>query len=860
MISSGRSSGHVWNLGQLIAYSMLQNGTDKGQWYRRADLAYSKLQQYKYGNTGAYYIVRNYYNPALRVGYANYSGWQEYNLLTGYFITRAGQLYDSSVIEQPTDYLNFNDFNSSDVNGGDSGYGVLNNGNYSIYQNAMYVPSPYATNGYNNGSQIIPSRFIITWENAANVTIYPNPQDMTYNPSTDDTNFDYFNGGSSTINLSSINRTNISTGVGTSTIWHNMTNITYGGYSVGYINKSATINNNIIHLKNIYGGLDGRLINFRSHLVTLINDNRTVATKTVNGLSFNYSKGNESFNVTNITMIGGSGLAVANSGFDGYGEFGHHNSTLIYGNTTSALSHWGFDEGTGSTASDSNTTSANTGTLTGTNWQLGHRGYAANFTSPNDVNINANITGTTKSYFYLGGWVKLDSSAPISSAWFSNWNDAITTDRTYLIRWQKSVTPNALNVIFQNSSNAATNVNYRPLDSNGNLTDGNWHWVEVFYNSTHVSVSYDFVQSPNVTAWVGLLDSSVTATRIGLSPHSLGGNGWGGKIDDTYYCDCVPTLAERQAFSKNEVILEYDFQGQTSNVYGYQMTQLPAVQSYSPETPVTNNVSESRTFSVTFTKTVNVTWFINGTQVQTNNSVTSASYTNLSAVLGNWSVNATGVNDYGSATQLWNWTVLQESVPPASITSPQTTTGNFYINNTWTDPTDIDFDHVSFYHANGTWLQNVTAGVQFLNLTYSPHYTQNISAQTVDASGNINTTKVWFNTTIPNNPITISGVNASYSFTEGQYLTIDANYSDPDSDTGTFADNSTAWNVNTTTGIVNWTAVVGNYNWYINVSDGYGNTSTQNFTVTVSSGVYVPPTPTNLYQTNSSTCFWINYT
>ncbi len=195
---------------------------------------------------------------------------------------------------------------------------------------------------------------------------------------------------------------------------------------------------------------------------------------------------------------------------------------------------------------------------------------------------------------------------------------------------------------------------------------------------------------------------------------------------------------------------------------------------------------------------------------------------------------------------------------PSSITNPQTTTGNFFINNTWTDPADADFDYVYFVWSNGTSMnRNQTKGNQSLNLTYSPHYTQNISAQTVDTSGNINNTKVWFNATIPNNPITISGVNASYSLTEGQYLLIDANYSDLDSDTGTFSDNATEWDVNTSTGIVNWTAVIGNYNWQINVSDGYGSVSTQNFTVTVSSGNYMPPTPINLANTSGN--YWVNY-
>ncbi|MDL5503039.1 MAG: hypothetical protein QSU88_07475, partial [Candidatus Methanoperedens sp.] len=79
-------------------------------------------------------------------------------------------------------------------------------------------------------------------------------------------------------------------------------------------------------------------------------------------------------------------------------------------------------------------------------------------------------------------------------------------------------------------------------------------------------------------------------------------------------------------------------------------------------------------------------------------------------------------------------------------------TGNFYINNTWTNPADADFNNTNFNYSNGTVAFVANSTTTFWNRTgLSPHEIQNISAQTVDTYGNINTTKVWFNITIPDN-------------------------------------------------------------------------------------------------------------
>ncbi len=54
---------------------------------------------------------------------------------------------------------------------------------------------------------------------------------------------------------------------------------------------------------------------------------------------------------------------------------------------------------------------------------------------------------------------------------------------------------------------------------------------------------------------------------------------------------------------------------------------------------------------------VNVTWYINGSQVQVNNSVITASYTNNSATAGTWNITAVGANNNGTASKTWIWIV-----------------------------------------------------------------------------------------------------------------------------------------------------------------------------------------------------------
>ena len=105
-----------------------------------------------------------------------------------------------------------------------------------------------------------------------------------------------------------------------------------------------------------------------------------------------------------------------------------------------------------------------------------------------------------------------------------------------------------------------------------------------------------------------------------------------------------------------------------------------------------------------------------------------------------------------------------DNTPPVSVTNLKNITyASNYINWTWTDPSNDDFDKLMVY-MNGDFKNDVLKGVQYYNATgLTPATSYEISIRTVDIAGNINGT--WVNLTAVTAP-TVSGprtitVNAS---------------------------------------------------------------------------------------------------
>ncbi|MCZ7370666.1 MAG: carboxypeptidase-like regulatory domain-containing protein, partial [Candidatus Methanoperedens sp.] len=83
-----------------------------------------------------------------------------------------------------------------------------------------------------------------------------------------------------------------------------------------------------------------------------------------------------------------------------------------------------------------------------------------------------------------------------------------------------------------------------------------------------------------------------------------------------------------------------------------------------------------------------------------------------------------------------------DTTPPASINNLKNISyAHNYINWTWTDPSDFDFDRVMVY-IDGIFQKNISKGEQYYNATGLAPATYTIGTRTVDTNGNINTTMV----------------------------------------------------------------------------------------------------------------------
>ncbi|WP_167890950.1 NosD domain-containing protein [Thermococcus sp. 18S1] len=96
----------------------------------------------------------------------------------------------------------------------------------------------------------------------------------------------------------------------------------------------------------------------------------------------------------------------------------------------------------------------------------------------------------------------------------------------------------------------------------------------------------------------------------------------------------------------------------------------PEIVSYSPESPAESYVGDTVEFSVTADQTVNVTWYLDGSVVKTEENVETSTYTNSDVGEGEHSVRAVVENPNGSASQFWAWYVYPRPSLTVSFVEP----------------------------------------------------------------------------------------------------------------------------------------------------------------------------------------------
>ncbi|MCD4798194.1 MAG: hypothetical protein K8R19_04180, partial [Methanosarcinales archaeon] len=224
------------------------------------------------------------------------------------------------------------------------------------------------------------------------------------------------------------------------------------------------------------------------------------------------------------------------------------------------------------------------------------------------------------------------------------------------------------------------------------------------------------------------------------------------------------------------------------------------------------------------------------------------------------------IDDYGGL-DTETITVTVDVYTPTTYIPPTPTTlinekGNFYVNHSWQAGSGNNTDSYNV-SINGSWTNGTSA--TFKNSTVGPHGYAEIIVYAFNSSGSgtLSVGNLTDNVTVPNNPIDITNTS-DRTVNEGENVYVDFDYTDDDSDTGTFTCNRNDLfsDFDTATGKGNWLTNYssdGTYSVVFGVSDGYGSTDSYTMTITVND-VDSPPVISNVNNdtasNNSVTIYW----
>ncbi len=406
-----------------------------------------------------------------------------------------------------------------------------------------------------------------------------------------------------------------------------------------------------------------------------------------------------------------------------------------------------------------------------------------------------NATGLTDNTNYILQTKTVDTAGNINSTWV---NDTASTLNT--------LPPSSITGLSE-SANASTWINWtwtNPTDTDFNYTmvylndTFKANVTGTYYNATGLSDNTNYMLQTRTVDIAGNINSTwvndTASTMNTLPPSSI--TGLSESTNGSTWINWTWTNPADTDLNYTMVYLNGTFKENVTGTY-YNATGL---------TDNTNYILQTRT--VDTADNINTTW-INDT-ASTLNTLPPSSITGLSESANgstwiNWTwtnptdtdfnytmvylndtfkanvtgtyYNATGLSDNtnymlqtrtvdiaGNINSTWvNDTAnTMNTLPPASVTGlTESTNGSTWINWTWTNPTDTDFNYTMVY-LNGTFKANVTGtAYNATGLTDNTNYM--LQTKTVDTADNINST--WINdtastlNTLP--PSSITGLSES---------------------------------------------------------------------------------------------------
>ncbi|MEA2076071.1 MAG: carboxypeptidase regulatory-like domain-containing protein [Euryarchaeota archaeon] len=172
-----------------------------------------------------------------------------------------------------------------------------------------------------------------------------------------------------------------------------------------------------------------------------------------------------------------------------------------------------------------------------------------------------------------------------------------------------------------------------------------------YYESVSVKVMV-----ANETGWNYTIGTHTYSVNIGASNTYADSWGTTGLSPDNYNISVNASIPVDDNPENNERVREIILE----------LPRAPDITSYAPASSVSDTEGATRTFNITVNQIVNVRWQINGTLMQTNGSVTEASYTNASVAIGTWNVSAIVTNANGTDMQTWIWKVVEAGAVPTA--------------------------------------------------------------------------------------------------------------------------------------------------------------------------------------------------